>query len=142
HTNIATFGRVEYDDVYHGVDLVYYGKQQQLEYDFVVAPGAEPSAIRLNVSGAERLEIDPAGNLVVYAGGQQLRQHKPFTWQDVGGVRRENGQPVRAGGGWRALRRGRLRHGAAVGDRPSPYLLHLPWRQRRGLGLRHRRGPC
>ncbi len=89
HTNIATFGRVEYDDVYPSIDLVYYGNQRQLEYDFVVAPGADPSVIRVNVSGAERLEIDPAGDLVVTAGGQELRQHKPFVYQEVGGARQE-----------------------------------------------------
>src|SRR5262249_53550727 len=72
HTHVATFGRVQYDQVYPGIGLVYYGRQQQLEYDFVVAPGADPSAIRLNVSGAERLEVDGGGDLVVQAGGQEL----------------------------------------------------------------------
>ncbi len=102
HTNIATFARVKYDDVYPGIDLVYYGSQQQLEYDFVVSPGADPSVIRLNVSGAERLELDAASDLVVTAGGQELRQHKPFVYQMVGSARREvtsrfvlDGQQVR-----------------------------------------------
>ncbi len=96
HTNIATFGRVAYDDVYPGIDLVYYGNQQQLEYDFVVAPGADPSVIRLNVRGAERLEIDAAGDLLVHVGepggvspGRTLRQHKPFVYQTVGSTRQE-----------------------------------------------------
>ncbi len=89
HTNIATFGRVQYDEVYPGIDLVYYGNQRQLEYDFVVAPGADPSVIRLNVSGAERLEIDAAGDLLVTAGGQELLQHKPFVYQTVGDTRQE-----------------------------------------------------
>ncbi len=102
HTNIATFARVEYDDVYPGIDLVWHGGQQQLEYDFVVTPGADPSVIHLNVSGAERLEIDAAGDLVVQAGGQELRQHKPFVYQEMGDTRREvasrfvlDGQQVR-----------------------------------------------
>ncbi len=96
HTNIATFGRVAYDDVYPGIDVVYYGNQRQLEYDFIVSPGADPSAIRLNVSGAERLELDPAGDLLIHAGepggvspGSTLRQHKPFVYQTVGSTRQE-----------------------------------------------------
>ncbi len=96
HTNIATFGRVEYDDVYPGIDLVWHGSQNQLEYDFVVAPGADPSVIRLNVSGAEHTEIDAAGDLLIHAGepggvspGITLRQHKPFVYQTVGSGRQE-----------------------------------------------------
>ena len=89
HTNISTFGRVEYDEVYPGIDLVYYGNQQQVEYDFVVSPGTNPNTIRLNISGAERLELDAHGDLVMYAGGQQLRQHKPFVYQDAHGTRQE-----------------------------------------------------
>jgi hypothetical protein len=96
HTHIATFGRVQYDQVYPGIGLVYYGNQQQLEYDFVVAPGADPSAIRLKVSGAEHLEIDAAGDLLIRAAepgsassGFTLRQHKPFAYQEVNGVLRE-----------------------------------------------------
>ncbi len=96
HTNVATFGRVEYDDVYPGIDLVWHGSQRQLEYDFVVSPGADPSVIRLNVSGAERMEIDAAGDLLVHVGepggvspGSTLRQHKPFVYQTVGNTRQE-----------------------------------------------------
>ncbi len=89
HTNISTFGRVEYDEVYRGIDLVWYGNQDQLEYDFVVGPGADPSAIRLNISGAERVEIDGAGNLVMHAGDQELRQHAPFVYQEVNSARQE-----------------------------------------------------
>jgi len=49
-TNVPTYAQVRYHDVYPGVDLVYYGNQGgQLEYDFVVAPGADPSAIALDV---------------------------------------------------------------------------------------------
>src|SRR5262249_324934 len=75
--------------IYPGIDLVWYGSQRQLEYDFVVSPGADPSAIRLNVSGAEQIELDAAGDLLVHAGEQTLRQHKPFVYQDVNGTRQE-----------------------------------------------------
>ncbi len=81
--------KVEYAAVYPGIDLVYYGCQRQLEYDFVVSPGTDPNAIRMNISGAERLELDAAGDLVLHAGGQELRQHKPFVYQEVNGRRQE-----------------------------------------------------
>ncbi len=89
HTGIATYGRVAYDDVYPGIDLVWYGSQSQLEYDFVVSPGADPSAIRLGFWGAERVEIDAGGDLVLHAGGQELRQHAPFVYQEVSGQQQE-----------------------------------------------------
>src|SRR5574341_267677 len=57
-TNIPTYGRVRYESVYPGVDLVYYGNQRQLEHDFVVAPGGDPSVIRLGFAGAEKLRVD------------------------------------------------------------------------------------
>ncbi len=96
HTGIATYGKVTYDDVYPGIDLVWYGSQQQLEYDFVVAPGADPSSICLGFAGAERVEIDAAGDLVLHLGdpggvspGSTLRQHAPFVYQELGGQRQE-----------------------------------------------------
>src|SRR5262249_32860240 len=65
-TNVPTYGRVRYRDVYPGIDLVYYGThQRELEYDFVLAPGADPHAIALAFDGARRLALDGAGNLVV-----------------------------------------------------------------------------
>ncbi len=89
HTNISTFGRVEYDEVYPGIDLVWHGSQQQLEYDFVVSPGADPTAIRLRFAHADRLEIDSAGDLILHTGGQQLRQHKPLVYQEASSARQE-----------------------------------------------------
>src|SRR5262249_54417422 len=67
HTNIPTYGRVAYEGIYLGIDLVYYGSDRQLEYDFVVAPGADPSQIRLGFAGADSVQIDAAGDLVVGA---------------------------------------------------------------------------
>ncbi len=89
--NVANFSRVDYREVYPGVDLVYYGNQRQLEYDFRVAPGADPRRIQLNYTGAERLEVEAAtGDLVLHvAGGGELRQHRPVTYQEIGGGRKE-----------------------------------------------------
>lgn len=84
---VAHFGRVRYEQVYPGIDLVYYGRQSQLEFDFVVKPGADPRRIRLDFQGAERLEIDGAGDLLVHLRGGLLRQHKPVVYQERDGQR-------------------------------------------------------
>jgi hypothetical protein len=86
--NIPTFSRVKYQQVYPGVDLVYYGNQRQLEYDFVVAPGADPHQIELSFNGANRLRLDADGNLIVSIAGGEVVEHKPVIYQDIGGMRR------------------------------------------------------
>ena len=83
-----TYGRVRYVDVYPGVDLVYYGGPGQLEYDFVLAPGADPSQIALMFDGAERVEIDARGDLVLQTGAGELRQPRPVVYQEIDGARR------------------------------------------------------
>ncbi len=88
-TNVPTYEKVHYREVYPGIDLVYYGNQRQLEYDFVVAPGADPEKIVLDFTGADKLEIDAEGNLVLHAAGGNIRQHKPVIYQETDGVRTE-----------------------------------------------------
>jgi hypothetical protein len=88
-THIPTYGEVQYQDVYPGIGLAYYGNQQQLEYDFQVAPGADPSQIRLEFAGAQTVAVDAGGDLVVQAGGQILLQHKPVVYQNLAGQRRQ-----------------------------------------------------
>jgi hypothetical protein len=86
--NVARFGKVKYHQVYPGVDLVYYGNQRQLEYDFVVAPGADPGRIQLKPSGVQSLKLDEHGNLVLGTGHGDVLQHKPRIYQDIAGKRR------------------------------------------------------
>src|SRR5205823_12924221 len=86
-TNIPHYGRVRYRSVYPGIDLVYHGWQEQLEYDFVMAPGADPKQIRLDIQGAEKLYLDAAGNLVVRVAGAELIQQVPKVYQQVGDKR-------------------------------------------------------
>ena len=89
-TNVATYGQVRCEQVYHGIDLVYYGgSRQELEYDFVVAPGADPGLIRFNFSGADRVEMADNGDLVLHLGDREVRQHKPRLYQLVNGEQRE-----------------------------------------------------
>ncbi len=86
--NVRTYAKVRYEGVYPGVDLVYYGSQRQLEYDFVVAPGADASAIGLAFAGAQGVEIDPQGDLTLQAPAGEVRLRKPTMYQQVGGIRK------------------------------------------------------
>ncbi len=86
-TNVPSYAKVKYEGVYPGVDLVYYGNQRQLEYDFVVAPGADPSTIALAFeTGNSKLEagkakIDARGDLVIATEAGEVRFHKPVVYQ-------------------------------------------------------------
>ncbi|MCH9053227.1 MAG: SBBP repeat-containing protein [Proteobacteria bacterium] len=91
-TNVPHYAKVRYTDVYPGIDLVFYGTEQRhLEYDFIVAPGADASVIALGFEGAKRVEIDAKGDLVLHTDGGKVRQHKPIVYQEVAGVRKEIG---------------------------------------------------
>jgi Bacterial Ig-like domain (group 3)/Beta-propeller repeat/Dockerin type I domain len=87
HTGIANYAKVEYKSVYSGINLVYYGNQQQLEYDFVVAPGANPNNIQLKFQGANSISLDAQGDLVLHTDSGDVLQHAPVIYQVVGGVR-------------------------------------------------------
>jgi Beta-propeller repeat len=87
--NVTSYTQVRYSSVYPGIDLIYYGNQQQLEYDFVVSPGADPNAIKLVFDGADRMDVDAQGDLILHIEGGQLRQRKPVTYQEMNGHRRE-----------------------------------------------------
>jgi hypothetical protein len=81
--HVPHYARVKYESVYPGIDLVYYGNQRRLEYDFVVAPGADPKQIRLSFDGTKSLKLDRAtGDLVIAtANGAELRHHRPVIYQ-------------------------------------------------------------
>jgi hypothetical protein len=78
---------VQYHDVYPGVDLIYYGNQRQLEYDFVIAPGADPGNITLAFTGAQSVALDGDGNLVLHTTGGDVVEHAPVLYQDGPGGR-------------------------------------------------------
>ena len=82
-TNVPTYARVKYREVYPGIDLVYYGNQQQIEYDLVVAPRVDPRVIKVWFEGAEKLELAANGDLLVSVGGVELRQLKPVVYQET-----------------------------------------------------------
>ncbi len=87
--NVPHFAKVKYAQVYPGIDVVYYGNQDQLEYDFIVAPGADPNVIQMNFAGASKLSVADNGDLVIKTKGGELRQHKPILYQTINGARQE-----------------------------------------------------
>lgn len=80
HTAVATYKRVQYTGVYPGIDLVFYGNQRELEYDFVLAPNADPKQIALTFTGAHP-HVGPSGSLVLTLASGETRFHKPLVYQ-------------------------------------------------------------
>jgi Bacterial Ig-like domain (group 3)/Beta-propeller repeat len=87
HTDVPSFAKVAEQDVYPGVDLVYYGNQSQLEYDFDVAPGTDPGVIRLAFQGVKSTTLDTGGDLVLHTAGGDVVEEAPVLYQDIGGTR-------------------------------------------------------
>ena len=82
HTNVPTFREVHYGEVWPGVGMVWYGTQNELEYDFVVKPESDVSRIRLSFAGAEKLRIDEKGDLLMNVDGEEMVQSAPIVYQD------------------------------------------------------------
>jgi len=88
-TNIPTYERVRYEQIYSGIDLVYYGNQRQLEYDFVIAPGASFKQIRMAFDGAGKLKLNRRGDLILKSGAQKITLLRPKAYQNIDNKRRE-----------------------------------------------------
>ena len=86
-TDVPTFSQVAQRDIYPGIDAVFYGNQRQLEYDFKVAPQADPGQIKLSFDGADKLELNEQGDLLIGLMDDQLMMRKPVTYQLVNGQR-------------------------------------------------------
>jgi len=86
-THVHSYAKVVYAGIYPGVDLIYYGNQQQLEYDFVLAPGADPNTIQIDFDGVEQLTVDSDGNLVLDTATGKVTQRKPQVYQTANGKR-------------------------------------------------------
>jgi len=94
-TAVAGYARVRYPEIYPGIDLVYYGREGDVEYDFNVRPGADPSRIALRIGGADAVSIDASGDIVVSAGGHELRHKRPVIYQQ-----RDGGSRILIDGRW------------------------------------------
>lgn len=80
-TNVPHFSCVRFKNLYPGIDIVFYGNQSQLEHDFIVSPGADPTKIRLRVDGTKKMSFDADGNLLLSVSGGTLHFSKPFIYQ-------------------------------------------------------------
>ncbi|MDQ6971107.1 MAG: hypothetical protein Q9M30_00510, partial [Mariprofundaceae bacterium] len=79
--DVPSFAKVKYDSVYPGIDLVYYGNQRELEFDFVVKPGADPKQIRMRFTGNEDMKIDADGNLIISTENGDVMHKAPLVYQ-------------------------------------------------------------
>ena len=112
-TDIPHYARVKAAAVYEGVDVVFYGREGILEYDFVVAPGADPQQIQLEFDGAAKVRVDPrSGDLVLTTPGErEVRSGKPKVYQQIGG------KMVEVKSGYQILSNGRAAFTLAGYDR-------------------------
>ena len=85
---ISSWHSVIYLELYPGIDLLCYGKEGHLEYDFILEPGADPDQIALSFKGAEKIEISKEGDLVIQAGAGTIRHIRPLAYQEVNGGRK------------------------------------------------------
>jgi hypothetical protein len=115
--NVANYRQDEYRDVYPGIDLVYYGKQRELEHDWIVRPGADPRAITFRFEGATHTEIASNGDLVITTPGGEVRLRKPVIYQETTGGRRE------IAGAFALRSRGRIGFRVADYDRTRPLVI-------------------
>ena len=125
HTQVPAYSKVKYQNVYPGIDLVYYGNGQQLEYDFVLAPGADPKAIHMAVvnessarSPSASVAIDARGDLVVHSADSEVRFHKPVLYQVA-----NDGQRIPVEGQYLLSRKGELSFEIAGYDRSKPLVI-------------------
>ena len=90
HTGVPLYAQVRSEHVYPGIDLVFHGDDRQLEYDFVVTPGADPNRVALQITGAKAIDLNRQGDLVLHTPNGEILMHKPVIYQPRGAQR----QPV------------------------------------------------
>ncbi|MEW6211467.1 MAG: SBBP repeat-containing protein [Acidobacteriota bacterium] len=86
--DVPLYSKVRYEEIYRGIDLIYYGHGQELEYDFIVAPGADFRAIRFRFEGAEKVRLSD-GELVIETRSGEIRNRKPVAYQEADCERKE-----------------------------------------------------
>lgn len=121
HTNVPTYAKVKYQDVYPGIDLTFYGNQRHLEFDFDIAPKADPGRIRLALQGATHLRVNSKGELIAEVDGGTVRFHKPLVYQPAA----DGGSPARhyVDGDYVLGRDGQVRFKVAAYDRAQPLVI-------------------
>lgn len=116
-TNIPTYARVRYRDVYPGIDIDYYGRQEELEYDFVVRPGADPNAIAMQFKGDVEVSLEEGGALAVRHGERLVRWHKPRIHQAVASGTRQ------IDGGYKLEGNGKVRFSVGSYNKSAPLVI-------------------
>ncbi|MGH2772144.1 MAG: SBBP repeat-containing protein, partial [Actinomycetota bacterium] len=101
-SNVSRFKEVRYDDVYPGIDQVFYMSKGGLEYDFFVSAGADPKQILIQFTGQRSIELDSKGNLIIGTASGDIRHHRPIIFQRIGDEKR------RVAGAFRILDNGRV----------------------------------
>ncbi len=89
HTNIPVYSQLRYAAVYPGIDVIFHGRKDILEYDFIVAAGANPAQIQMAYEGAKYLRLDSDGALLVGLDGAEVRQQRPYIYQLIDGEKKE-----------------------------------------------------
>jgi hypothetical protein len=117
HTGIANYAGVRYRSIYPGIDLVFHGRGRELEFDLVLAPGADPDSIRFAIDGADRIVRDADGGLAMRVGHANFVLHKPAVYQEAGGTRKS------IGASYRQLDRSRVGIELAAYDRSQPLVI-------------------
>ncbi|MCU1300270.1 MAG: uncharacterized protein JWQ87_554 [Candidatus Sulfotelmatobacter sp.] len=85
-TGVARYARVSYDDVYPGVSMAFHGTGRALEFDFIVAAGANPDPIDFRITGNQGLKTDNSGNLIISSAAGNVLLHKPVAYQEQNGT--------------------------------------------------------
>ena len=87
-TGLPTFSRVQISEIYPGINLVFHGNQNQLEYDFTIAPGANPNIVRIHFDGVDKISLTPQGGLALKIGAHEFCQSAPDIYQTIDGVQK------------------------------------------------------
>ena len=135
HSNVPLYGRVEYKEIYPGVDLAFHGVGGQFEFDYLVGPNADPEQIALKFEGAEKVRTTAQGDLVLGTAVGDIRLLKPVAYQGQGASRKLVEARFAVRGNRVSFDLGKYDRRAGVGHRSDDDLFHL-FRWGSG-GLRH-----
>src|SRR5262245_50241730 len=117
HADVRSFSKVQYSDIYPGIDLTYYGNQRQLEYDLTVAPGANSDRIRLQFDGVRKVELNSDGSLKLKTAHGEITQPKPVIYQE------SNGRRTPVDGGYVVLNRHTVTFRLGAYDKTRPLVI-------------------
>lgn len=117
HRNVPVYGQIRYKNVYPGIDLIYYGNHQQLEYDFAVAPKGDPRQIKFAITGASNIHVASDGTLVLGTNNGDLHFQAPVIYQE------RNGRRIPVKGGFNVSGANRIDFQLAQYDSTQPLVI-------------------